>query len=95
MLARADPNRFGQNAGDIFGAPRWIVEPLAQSFPSHAIRTKEDCAQLGERLVCTVGGHGIGERQLVGARYLKLIGKPEGNLIEQSGQRGAIGLGVL
>ena len=32
---------------------------------------------------------------LVGARYLELIGEPESHLIEQAGQRGTIGLGVV
>ena len=66
-----EPNRFSQYAGDVFGAPRRIVQALAQILPGRAIRAKKDGAQLCERLIfrcralgCTVGGHGVGRRGL-------------------------------
>jgi hypothetical protein len=50
-----EPDRFGQHAGDIFGAARWIVQALAHGFPSRAIRAKQDGAQLGQRLIVRLG----------------------------------------
>jgi hypothetical protein len=61
MPARTQSNCFGQNAGYVFSTAGWIVQALAHGFPGRAIGPEEDCAQLGERLICTVGGHGVGE----------------------------------
>ena len=59
VLTGTKPDGFSQYSGDVFSAARWIVQALAHAFPSRAIRTKKDGAQLGKRLICTVVGHGF------------------------------------
>ena len=50
MQARPQADRVGQHAGHIFSPARRIVQTLPHGFPSGAIRTKQDGAQLGQWL---------------------------------------------
>ena len=54
----------------------------------------QDCAQLSERLVCTVGWHGVGKTLRL-AGDLELIGEPQRHFVKEAGQRRAICFGVL